>query len=59
MKNAGETKDSSIYFNADETNAWEAKVLKNSLANPELPSDFVRDILIAREQQTEPFAFEE
>ncbi len=59
MKRTDATKDSDIHFTADEMDAWEAQVLKNSLANPDLPSDFVRAILIAKEQQREPFAFEE
>ena len=36
-----------------------ALVGKNALANPDLPVDFIRDILIAKNQETEPFTFEE
>lgn len=39
-------------------NFW-AKVGKNALANPDLPVEVVRDLLIAKEQPTEPFVFEE
>ena len=43
---------------AQQINFW-AKVGRNALANPDLPVEFVRDILIAKEQPTEPFSFEE
>ena len=39
---------------AQQINFW-AKVGKNTLANPDLPVDFIRDTLIAMEQPTEPF----
>lgn len=39
-------------------NFW-AKVGRNALANPDLPVDVVRDLLIAKEQPSEPFVFEE
>lgn len=39
-------------------NFW-AKVGRNALANPDLPIEFVKDILVAREQPREPFAFED
>ena len=42
---------------AQQINFW-AKVGRNALANPDLPIEFVRDILIAKEQPTEPFTFE-
>ena len=43
---------------AQQLNFW-AMVGKNALANPDLPVDFIRDILIAKNQETEPFTFEE
>ena len=43
---------------AQQLNFW-ALVGKNALANPDLPVDFIRDILIAKNQETEPFTFEE
>ena len=42
---------------AQQINFW-AKVGRNALANPDLPIEFVRDILIAKEQPTEPFTVE-
>ncbi|MBR2216219.1 MAG: hypothetical protein IJ849_10775 [Selenomonadaceae bacterium] len=36
-----------------------AKVGKNALANPDLPVYFVRDLLIARDEPTEPFVLED
>ena len=39
---------------AQQLNFW-ALVGKNALANPDLPVDFIRDILIAKNQETEPF----
>ena len=39
-------------------NFW-AKVGRNALANPDLPVDVVRDLLIAKEQPSEAFVFEE
>ncbi len=39
-------------------NFW-AKVGRNALANPDLPVDVVRDLLIAKAQNSEPFEFEE
>ena len=35
-------------------NFW-AKVGRNALANPDLSIEFVKDILIAKEQRREPF----
>lgn len=32
-----------------------AKVERNALANPDLPVDIVRDLLIAKEEQSEAF----
>lgn len=43
---------------AQQLNFW-ALVGKNALANPDLPVDFIRDILISKNQETEPFTFEE
>lgn len=39
---------------AQQINFW-AKIGKNALANPDLPVEVVRDILIAQKQQDEPF----
>ena len=43
---------------AQQINLW-AKVGRNALANPDLPIEFVKDILIAKEQPREPFSFED
>ena len=43
---------------AQQINFW-AKVGRNALANPDLPIEFVKEILIAKEQPREPFAFED
>lgn len=37
-------------------NFW-AKIGKNALANPDLPVEFVAQLLIAKESKTEPFDF--
>ena len=37
-------------------NFW-AKVGKNALANPDLPVEFIAELLIAKESKTEPFDF--
>lgn len=42
---------------AQQINFW-AKVGRNALANPDLPIDFIRDVLIAKEQPTEAFSLE-
>ena len=42
----------------NQINFW-AKVGRNALANPDLPVDFIAQVLIAKNQQTEPFVFEE
>lgn len=42
----------------NQINFW-AKVGRNALANPDLPVDFIAKILIAKNQETEPFTFEE
>lgn len=39
-------------------NFW-AKIGRNALANPDLPIDVIRDLLIAKEQPSEPFEFED
>lgn len=39
-------------------NFW-AKVGRNSLANPDLPVDFIAKVLIAKDQPTTPFKFED
>ena len=36
-----------------------ARVGKAALDNPDLPIEFIRDILIAKGQSSEPFTFEE
>ena len=43
---------------AQQINFW-AKVGRNALANPDLPIEFVRDLLIAKELPTEPFSLED
>ena len=43
---------------AQQLNFW-AKIGKNALANPDLPISFIHDTLIAKEQQKEPFVFED
>lgn len=42
---------------AQQINFW-AKVGRNALANPDLPIDFVAQLLIAKELPDEPFEFE-
>lgn len=42
---------------AQQINFW-AKVGKNALANPDLPVDFVAQLLIAKDMPDEPFEFE-
>lgn len=39
-------------------NFW-AKVGRNAIANPDLPVDFIAQTLIAKNQETEPFNFED
>lgn len=36
-----------------------AKIGKNAIANPDLPIDMIKDLLIAKNEQSEPFEFEE
>ena len=43
---------------AQQINFW-AKIGRNALANPDLPIEFVRDVLVAKELPTEPFSLEE
>lgn len=43
---------------AQQINFW-ANVGRNALANPDLPIDFVAQLLIAKELANEPFTFEE
>ncbi len=43
---------------AQQINFW-ANVGRNALANPDLPIDFVAQLLIAKELPDEPFTFEE
>ena len=42
---------------AQQINFW-AKVGRNALANPDLPVEFVRDILLAKELPMEEFSLE-
>lgn len=42
---------------AQQINFW-AKVGRNALANPDLPIDFVAQLLIAKDLPDEPFEFE-
>lgn len=42
---------------AQQINFW-AKVGRNALANPDLPVEFIRDILIAKELPSEEFSLE-
>lgn len=42
---------------AQQINFW-AKVGRNALANPDLPIDFVVQLLIAKDLPDEPFEFE-
>ena len=39
-------------------NFW-AKVGRNAIANPDLPVDFIAQTLLAKDQETEPFNFED
>lgn len=41
---------------AQQINFW-AKVGKNALANPDLPVDYVAQLLIAKDMPDEPFEF--
>lgn len=41
-----------------QVNFW-AKIGRSALANPDLPVDMIRDILIAKEQKSEPFTIED
>jgi hypothetical protein len=34
-----------------------ARVGRTALDNPDLPIEFIRDVLIAREEESEPFVF--
>ena len=43
---------------AQQINFW-ARIGRNALANPDLPVDVVRDLLIAKEEQSEPFSLED
>lgn len=54
------TQDGKAEFRSapQQINFW-AKVGRNALANPDLPVDVVRDLLIAKAQNSEPFEFEE
>ena len=42
----------------NQINFW-AKVGKNALENPDLPVDFIAKIIVAQNQQSEKFDFEE
>lgn len=39
--------------------AYWAKIGKAALDNPDLPIEFIRDILVSKELKSEPFEFEE
>lgn len=39
--------------------AYWARIGKAALDNPELPIEFVRDVLVAKMQKSEPFEFRE
>lgn len=41
-----------------QVNFW-AKIGRNALANPDLPVEAIRDMLIAKEQKSEPFELED
>ena len=57
--NAAEIEGKANFRSAEnQINFW-AKVGRNALANPDLPVDFIAKILIAKNQETEPFKFEE
>lgn len=43
---------------AQQITFW-AKIGRNALANPDLPVDVVRDLLIAKNQASEPFSLED
>ncbi len=43
---------------AQQINFW-AKIGRNALANPDLPVDVVKDLLIAKEEKSEPFSLED
>lgn len=47
------------YRTAPQQIAFWARVGKNALDNPDLPIDFIRDCLVALDQEDEPFEFEE
>ena len=42
----------------EQINFW-AKIGRNALANPDLPVEMVRDMLIALEEESEPFELED
>ena len=56
---SAETESKANFRSIDnQINFW-AKVGKNALENPDLPVDFVAKVLIAKNQESEPFNFEE
>lgn len=56
---AASGKEKIEYCTASQTINFLAKVGRNALANPDLSVDVVRDLLIAKEQPSEVFVFEE
>jgi hypothetical protein len=46
------------YRSAPQQITFWAKIGQNALSNPDLPIEFIRDTLIAKEQESEPFKFE-
>ena len=47
------------YRSADDQLNFGIEIGKNALANPDLPVEFIRDVLIAKRQKPEPFEFVE
>ena len=57
--NSAEIEGKANFRSADnQINFW-AKVGKNALENPDLPVDFIAKIIIAKNQPSEKFEFEE
>ena len=56
---SAETESKANFRSIDnQINFW-AKVGKNALENPDLPVDFIAKVLISKNQESEPFNFEE
>ncbi|MBR6013367.1 MAG: hypothetical protein IK062_06255 [Selenomonadaceae bacterium] len=57
--NSAEMEGKANFRSADnQINFW-AKVGKNALENPDLPVDFIAKVIIAKNQPSEKFEFEE